>query len=168
MIPRTLLTVDPGLHSVGWAIWPQGGKPNRPPEAAGLIHPSKSVEDSDFLVRACDIGDQLLQIAFNHHVAEAWTEWPVFYANSAGGHMAAATGDLLKICAAAAGIAGRLSNQCPTHPVLVPDWKGQLPKPIVITRIKRILGAGVCVKLKLKADMWDAVGIGLYLQGRFK
>lgn len=46
-------------------------------------------------------------------------------------------------------------------------WKGQLPKTVVRSRVRKILGMDLCNKLNLKADMWDAAGIGLWYLDRF-
>jgi hypothetical protein len=56
--------------------------------------------------------------------------------------------------------------------VKVSSWKGQLPKELVIDRIKdfyRKQDAGLkLLSMSLDGNDWDALGIGLYLQGLFK
>jgi hypothetical protein len=47
------------------------------------------------------------------------------------------------------------------------QWKGQLPKTIVIDRLRRKLGRKQCDDLGIEKDAWDAVGIGMWAQGRF-
>ena len=157
------IAIAPGLHSAGWAVF-EAGQHELMPSAYGLVHPKLRVCDADHLMRAKGIADEFAYLAFHHEVKRAYIEHPVFYANSAGGHMAAATGDLLKLCACVGAIAGAL--KVPVHPVFVPDWKGQLPKPLVNTRIKRILQAAH--PLGFQKDEWDAVGIGLFVKGAFK
>jgi hypothetical protein len=67
-----------------------------------------------------------------------------------------------------------LCNQYKTefHDVKVSSWKGQLPKELVIDRIKdfyRKQDAGLkLLSMSLDGNDWDALGIGLYLQGLFK
>jgi hypothetical protein len=45
----------------------------------------------------------------------------------------------------------------------VNQWKGQLPKTVVIQRIRRLLPE--IDRLKVSSHGWDATGIGLYGQG---
>lgn len=50
-------------------------------------------------------------------------------------------------------------------PILVRDWKGQLSKEIVRNRITAVLGKKRTVGFE--ADIWDAVGIGLWWKQNF-
>jgi hypothetical protein len=47
------------------------------------------------------------------------------------------------------------------------EWKGQLPKSIVESRIARALGQRQINELHLKSHAWDAVGIGMWALGKF-
>lgn len=98
----------------------------------------------------------------------AYIEWPSFFA-SAVGHAAAARGDLVKLTFGAGFVCGQLRREfgCLIEPIPVNDWKGQLPKSVVIGRIRKILGKDACRKLGIKSHAWDAVGIGLYAKGHF-
>ena len=58
-------------------------------------------------------------------------------------------------------------HDCTFHDVPVTTWKGQLPKQLVIDRVKNILERGGCMKLSKDGHDWDACGIGLYEQGVF-
>jgi len=42
------------------------------------------------------------------------------------------------------------------------DWKGQLPKSVIIDRITKRLGVPAVTRLNLEKDAWDAVGNGLW------
>jgi len=57
-------------------------------------------------------------------------------------------------------------HKCEYHDIEVMKWKGNLPKKLVIDRIKEILGNHVMLMSQNGHD-WDAVGIGLYVQGVF-
>ena len=158
---ETFVSIDPGLHSCGWAVFYCHGPVV--PLAVGLIHPPGSIADEDFLVRAQNVGGQVDNVVKQYGSREAWIEMPVFF-QSAGGMMGMASGSVPKLCACVGAIAGRLS--VPAHPVLVPTWKGSLPKAIVTNRIRRILGEDVCRRMGMKKDIFDAVGIGLWRRGK--
>ena len=89
---------------------------------------------------------------------------PEFF-NSVGGRAAVGSNHLQRLVF----LVGALHNQFITHgilfiPVPVRKWKGQLPKLVVQHRITNLLGNRHC--LDFQKDIWDAVGIGLWAQGR--
>jgi hypothetical protein len=47
------------------------------------------------------------------------------------------------------------------------EWKGQLPKPVVERRLRRLIGEAACDQLQIKSHAWDAVGIGLWHLKKF-
>jgi len=53
-------------------------------------------------------------------------------------------------------------------PIPVNQWKGQLPKKIVIKRIQKIIPRRNLETLQPKDDCWDAIGLGLHVRGVFK
>lgn len=101
-------------------------------------------------------------------IQRVFIEWPSFF-GSAIGHAAAARGDLVKLTFGAGFVCGELHSifGCKTEPILVNDWKGQLPKDEVTRRIRSIIGVKKCRNLGIKTHAWDAVGIGLYAKGFF-
>ena len=167
------ITLDPGLHSTGYAVfegdtrWIEAGFNAEAPVEAGLLQPDNDVFKENPLIRACNIGSKIFAIASGYGVNKAFVEFPILFQSSYG-HMAAASGDMQKIAATAGCFAGVLWDLCETAPVLVRTWKGQLPKKVVEKRIQKILGKEVCKTLDIQKDAWDAVGIGLWVQGKFK
>ncbi|MEK7093363.1 MAG: hypothetical protein AAB927_02655 [Patescibacteria group bacterium] len=158
---NNLLAIDPGLHSAGWAAFKSGACV---PHDAGLIVPRHEYEGEELLTRSLDIGMQMASLAKMQSCSTTIIEFPAYY-----GEGDKHAGQIFKLCACIGAIAGCLNaNGVTVESVLVPDWKGQLPKIVVQKRIERILGLPLCRQLELRKDMWDAVGIGLYKRGMFK
>lgn len=158
-----LFAIDPGIESTGWARWDRP-RERLTPDDVGMI---KGTGTEDWHKRALNNADTLKEIfdeLYGYHNVHC--EMPIFFA-SAGGHAAAQTGSLQKLCFQV-GAYGRVASARGFNftPVLVRDWKGQLPKEVVNSRIKRILGPSVCSAFE--EDIWDAVGIGLWAQGAFE
>ncbi len=100
------------------------------------------------------------KVCDNHHKKILWfIERPQFF-NSFKGETAAKSDSLFKLCFVTGRLYGVIRSfnlDCVLLPVN--DWKGQLSKRMVSTRIKRICGKN------WKGDVEDAVGMGLYLKG---
>jgi hypothetical protein len=95
-----------------------------------------------------------------------YSEFPQFYQDP-GGEMCAARGDLQKLTFSVGVLAECCFNRnIDFVPILVSEWKGQLPKKIVNERILQILGPVAC--REFDTHIWDAVGIGLFAKGHFE
>ena len=151
------MTIDPGVSGTGYAIWDDDWKL----VDGGNIYASSSIAGDDWVKKAIDIEFSIRKLILKHRVTYGAMEFPRYF-SSAGGEMVAKTGDLLKLTF----LCGVLYNDFDTA-ILVPvnQWKGQLPKTVVEHRIRNILGFKVCEKFK--SHTFDAIGIGLYLAGRF-
>ena len=161
-----ILSIDPGLGGTGFALWLDGKL-----QKVGIIKPRST--DSDYYDRGMSIAEGynnlLVEIEPKRSDVEnlnvVYIEYPAFF-GGAGGTMVAARGDLVKLSWIAGTICG-LSIARNWIPIMVNvhDWKGQLPKDVVISRIKdKYPEVGV---FDIQSHAWDAVGIGLYAQGRF-
>lgn len=159
-----LLSIDPGIGSTGWAFW---SRDNRlVPSAVGLI---QTKVRGEWWERAVAQAFELCQAIPTHKDLEVVCEFPIFWSGTAGGVAAAETGSLLKLCYMVGVLGDAINRTCVRTsfaPIAVRDWKGQLPKHVVMTRIMGILGPQNCQDFK--QDIWDAVGIGLYKKGAFK
>ncbi len=92
---------------------------------------------------------------------------PIFFGSSALGVAAAGSSSLLKLCYLVGALGFAFTSEGSTfEPIEVRAWKGQLPKEVVKKRLQYYLGEEVCKNYK--ADIWDAVGLGLYKKGVFK
>jgi hypothetical protein len=75
-----------------------------------------------------------------------------------------ATGDLQKLTFLVGVLCGHFAESEFTE-VTPGNWKGQLPKSVVIRRLQKRFGPGATQEWE--KDAWDAVGIGLWKLGRF-
>lgn len=75
--------------------------------------------------------------------------------------------DLLDVAFSAGLCAAQFQN---VHQVYAQDWKGQVPKGVTVQRVIKILGYDPCagVKKSEAGHIYDAIGIGLWAQGRYK
>jgi Holliday junction resolvasome RuvABC endonuclease subunit len=160
-----IIGIDPGLTGTGIAHWYESNVYE--PRAVEIITPpARCSEDWNLKLRY--ISERMYSQVFeltNTRDVVVYIEWP-HYMQTEKGIAATNKGDIYKLAA----LIGAIHYACwdaGANVTLVPvaDWKGQLPKNIVEDRIRRILSPEVCLELKFKSHIWDAVGIGLYGQG---
>lgn len=145
-----ILTIDPGISGTGWAVF---SKQFVTPIAHGIIYPKEKEISKKFNY----IVSYLQLIVKKMGVRQVYIEFPSYF-QSAGGRVTAASGALVKL----SNLVGAIMFALEAKPIKVAQWKGQLPKEVVIKRIKKILP-----NCKAKSHDWDAIGIGLYVLGRF-
>lgn len=166
-----LLTIDPGIGSTGWALWLD--EERLKPDLVGLCTQKGPALDFPWHIRAHKQAEDLVNATACHSYGrrdfKIYCEMPIFFAGTSGGIAAAETNSLQKLCYQVGAIGQAIYRSCPGAtftPIAVCDWKGQLPKAVVIKRIEKILGIGNCKNFK--NDIWDSVGIGLSVKGVFK
>lgn len=159
-----LFTIDPGVSGTGWVAWEDGD-----PVAAGVVEtlPGRPWEDrTAFVVRQLATAYTALQerTGVKHPVVVC--EMMEFY-QTGGGSAPWVTGDLQRILVLSGWFCGRVRVPSSQAVFVRPsEWKGQLPKRVVVQRVTKLLGEKVCKKLRLKSHMWDAAGIGLWYLDR--
>ena|SRR3990167_2051606 len=169
---HSLIAIDPGLNSMGWAYWKRtvvisgtrrvvqlGGQGNIPTRT-GLLKAPRSLELTD---RARWLAHALageLRVEMTLFEFEMVSEFPAWH----GGSLGWAAGDLQKLVFLVGVLAGYFSQNRFT-PVTPGEWKGQLPKAVVIRRLQKRFGPGATQEWE--KDIWDAVGIGLWKLGKF-
>jgi hypothetical protein len=160
-----LLSVDPSLKSCGWALWN-----DETLTRVGIISGGKG----EWWERAQHVATELrkLVLTWDNNKADVVAEFTEFH-GAANKMMGWKTGDLQKLTFLSGCIAGRMYPRKFT-PVTTSGWKGQLPKDVAARRVEKILGKKAVVAVGLPPitrkqgmDAWDAVGIGLWYQGRF-
>lgn len=153
-----ILGIDPGLSGTGWAVLDDGGNL----VLSGVLNFTSGKEE--WQKRAIKYGKVVGEICKVAMVDLVGIEYPAFF-NSAGGTMVAKKGDLLKLTFLVGIIYSYVRRHQGIKVLLVPvnEWKGQLPKEIVVMRIIRKLGKKQTKKLK--SHDWDATGIALHLSG---
>lgn len=153
-IPIKILTVDPGISGSGWALFNDG---EHTPLCTGYHIPKgKDWEGKlENLIKAFD------KVFVEHnHITAAYIEWPAFWSTSQRSIAAVNSGALLKLAAVCGGIyAISLSHDADVFLMTPSQWKGQLPKTLVDSRIRKCLGR------TYRDHESDAVGMGLFLMG---
>lgn len=146
------ITIDPGANSSGWAVWDRDWNLI----ANGICTPDPKDE---WEMRALENAANLHAVAERHNVELGFIEYPAFFQTHGAG--VATSGALVKLAYYVGLVCGTMPF--PVKIVEVGTWKGQLPKKVVIERIKRILP-----NVKATKDDYDAIGIGLFLSGKMK
>jgi hypothetical protein len=162
----TVLTIDPGLTGTGLAVW-DAGRWRRELCLPISVQNLYGGNQRGYVERASHLADAVARIAEEGAAAEAYLEYPAIFSSSARGYAAAVRGDIVKL-SYFVGVLSRALNERGTSTILVTVevWKGQLSKPAVEARIRRLLPE--IDSLKVKSHSWDAVGIGLWRQGHFR
>jgi len=164
-----LISVDPGVGGTGWAVWKSssvfktGNLINY-----GVIHSKDS--SSNWMERAGSIVLQFNHVLDTYLLSEdkkVVLEFPNFMQGS-GGRMVAARGDLVKLSV----LTGMLMTCVLAHKAKIQivspvQWKGQLPKWVASSRVREILKDRIGNK-KISDHAMDAIGIGLWAEGKFE
>jgi hypothetical protein len=167
MIKHSLMAIDPGLNSMGWAYWKPSARLNGYPTQVGLLHAPRKFELAPraiWLARRLDekldtIGELGGQVG--HYEIDFVSEYPAWH----GIQLGWAAGDLQKLVFLVGVLAGYFESAHSFTPVTPKEWKGQLPKSVVIRRLQKRFGPDMTDGWE--KDVWDAVGIGLWKLGKF-
>jgi hypothetical protein len=155
------LSIDPGQHS-GIAVWGEDTWKRRCcPRKVFLWH----AKGETWQARVAFQVEELVHLTLDGSITHVYCELPAVFdsAKSMG-----AKGDIIKLAYLVGAYAGVCTSQdikFITVPVV--NWKGQLPKPVVIKRIKKKIGSLDEQGTAFNGDVWDAVGIGLFAKGFF-
>lgn len=158
-----ILSVDPGIGGTGWAAWEEKdfAKRLRCPVACGNLYAHSSA--NGMVEKSFSILDKLEPIFERYSVKMLISEEPEFF-DSAGGHMTAVTGDLIKLTFFVGTLAGLCHSLDIDFSSVPPsEWKGQTSKEQVIRKLLHIL-PDLDRKLRPKSHSYDAIGIGLWVQ----
>jgi hypothetical protein len=156
---KEMVSIDPGVGGTGMVFW-KG-------EKAVKVLTLRSGSSPDWAIKARTIMESFNQfMRLLGRVDRVVMEMPGYMAG-VGGHMVAQSGDLVKL-ALLTGMIFEASHAFSSNVELVPvhEWKGQLPKDVCAERIFEIMGASFPKGQSNHAV--DALGIGLWAQGRFK
>lgn len=156
---RQVLSIDPGTSGCGWAIWDITRRKNWELLRYGVFVPVKlRGNDTNDLQRWQYEAEQVSETVagIGKYCESMYVEYPSVF----GGGVAAQSGAIVKLATLVGMIMGGFQGESILVPVV--NWKGQLPKEIVAKRVKKILP-----NCKAESHAIDAIGIGLYLQGRF-
>ena len=151
------ICIDPGVANTGIAVL-SPGPPLRLLETKVL----RSSKDLGWVDRCYNIVNQfesILKACLSSALSvTVYVEMPNVWGGSGRGYAAAASGDIVHLSA----LVGMIALQCRKCrakfvEVGVGEWKGSLPKEVVVKRVKRAFGL-----TKIPNHAADAAGIGLW------
>lgn len=153
--------VDPGLGGTGWAEWMDG---RRVPTRCGVI---PGVQSREALADRCNkvavnLKKIIKQGGILDRAVHVYIEMPQMMTSAAG--IAAQKGSVYKLTFLVGYLACAVWP-CQIFEVNPIEWKGQLPKEVVASRVRQYIGNAACVDLDIKTHAWDAVGLGLWANG---
>lgn len=156
-----LIFIDPGIAGTGWAYYKKIstiGKPPSPPQDHGVFHAKETSRWESKVESICAYFDGLCS-SLNPKIVVL--EFPELWV-SGKSMTATLKGDLFKNTYLIGGMGEVARRHNVNLPVLIypKEWKGQLPKDVVIRRIRRRFPT-----LKPKNHEADAIGMGLAAQG---
>jgi hypothetical protein len=167
---RYIISIDSGSRGIGYAIWGYNDFTELvPPWKAGHVTPKADewydgITETLAAVNSICTGLGTGDTGFG--CMRIYVEMPEFRDTSTG-HAIAKRGSLLKLAVATGAFSGfAWYTKSQFVPVTPTEWKGQLPKEVVISRIKAKFPLSPAIHT-LKSHAWDAVGIGLYAKGYF-
>jgi len=158
---RHTLTIDPGLGGTGWCYWTRLGRSNPTPDGHGVL---KAAGRGPWQKRATQIVGDFGDLLDRWKIGSACgivIEFPMVWAGSAKSLSSAERGDLFKLSYLIGGLGSRVALATGREPRLVTpnEWKGQLPKRVVVQRVEKLTG------IAFADHEADACGIGMYLIG---
>lgn len=154
------VTIDPGLGGTGWAVWDT--EVQIAPLGAGVwVAPGGKYQT--WVTRSMWLAEKVSIMCASVQAEACHIEYPIFF-DDAGGHMGMKTGDVPKLIFLVGTMAHgiHLLGNVNCHLPTVRDWKGQLSKEQVMSRVRKRLGEAACQQFK--SHDWDAVGMGLAVQ----
>lgn len=161
LLTHNLMAIDPGLQGTGFAIWHRTNLVV--PRICGVLRSRHG--KGPWLRRVDDISTQVLDLCVYHSIGHVVCEMMEMH-QSARAKMAWGGGDLQRTLVLIGTIHGLTRRHTPKFTLTPPsEWKGQLPKSVTISRVRKCLGKHACIKLDIKTHAWDAVGIGLWHLG---
>jgi hypothetical protein len=151
-----ILTIDPGLGGTGWALLPQVGEP--------IAHGVFKATKGHWADRATDLADALAEMLRDRCFCdddECYMEFPELFPGSAVSYAATQQGDLFKLVYLIGKLSRVVTSFSGKEPKLIlpRSWKGQLPKDVVIRRIRALWP-----DCKATSHDADAVGMGMMIQ----
>lgn len=147
-----IMTIDPGIAGTGWAIFD-----NDTLEYSGVLTPPKALDwqhKMNWLIISLKL---IATKKLPGKKIKIYVEMPAMF-GSAKGQVTASSGALVKLTL----LVGQIMREFSAEVLPVNEWKGQLSKQIVEKRVKDFLPG--CTA---KSHAIDAIGMGLYLTGRF-
>jgi len=165
MASRFVVGIDPAFGGTGIAMFGRTGKL----VAVSLL---KKIGKDPFEERASFLACETLNVIGGGYkvpvggTIHVYCEIPAYHGTPSRS-MGWIKGDLQKLTYLVGAIGHEIiSHGYGFHTCTTMNWKGQLSKKLVTDRIRKRI-SDVDSRFHPKADMWDAIGIGMWALGRF-
>ena len=154
--------IDPGLGGTGWAYFSSHSCCSETPELPNAYGVLRGHAKETWIQQSNTIRHAFSFLLEKYTARQCVIEFPCLWSGSGLSQASASRGDLFKL----AYLCGSLAAMCGIRGVRVElpspqDWKGQLPKDVVIKRILRFFPEGTIIK----DHEADAIGMGIAAQG---
>lgn len=151
-----IISVDPGVHHHGCALWKDGELTK-----AWLSNKNQDNITHELPVFGCKVTVLVIEI-------------PQIYSITRSRGGLKGQNDLIDLSVEAGAVIGSLRHNAVLEVVKYRprEWKGQVPKDIMINRIQRAVSPGELAEVELprrkdlQHNVWDGIGIGLKYWGR--
>lgn len=172
---KSILTIDPGVYTLGACLFSEDEFLSSycalPYKRLAIDRPRKERDSMGHQVSMKHLINRLRTWFDAYEITECYCEKPSVFGSARGW----ASKDHILQLEMFRGMLFNLCDEyhCLFHDVNVSTWKGQLPKHLVVQRIKDIYYAmegrqQIAVLSEDGSHDWDACGIGLHVQGFFK
>lgn len=148
-----LLTIDPGLTGCGWAKFDVA---SRELTFSSVIRSAKA-DDKDWIARCQYVADELSKVVNLNADLHVVIEMPELWEGDVRSYASTSSGSLFKL-AVLCGFLGRTFQGSRITFVSPQQWKGQLPKDVVMRRVLKKTGLK-----KVRDHECDAIGLGLWV-----
>jgi Holliday junction resolvasome RuvABC endonuclease subunit len=158
-----VLFIDPGIGGTGWALYEfiGGCSSLQAPKLWGVIRATQDRFWFDGILEIVDV----LEILIDKHCPDLLViEHPEYWPGSATSYASVAGGSLFKLVLLVGQMSYIAAKKCRLQPQFPSPaaWKGQLPKDVVIKRIKDRFPHIT----RVRNHEADALGMGLAAQGK--
>jgi Holliday junction resolvasome RuvABC endonuclease subunit len=154
-----ILCIDPGLRGVGMAVFRDDGEVEAAQYVKNPVMTGRGYQAHVALAR-----ELMKHVIFDWNISYALVEHPRVYP----GMPKTDLNDLLDVVAVGAAVTAQLwTRAIEVETVFPSEWKGNVPKPTMLQRIREKLSADerarcVWTNKSDNEDVLDAIGIGLW------
>lgn len=157
-----VMFIDPGFEGTGLAFFPavDCGK-NKKTDGPSFTEVIRAPKNEKWDNAQWSICASVRGAMVGCGVKDVVIELPELWAGSAVSMASASKGDLFKLCLLVGGLCQIAREHTGNLPILVTpqEWKGQLPKDVVLKRVEKAFNK------TFRNHEGDAVGMGLSAQG---
>lgn len=149
-----ILCIDPGVRAAGVALFD-----DKELTTAWLAEGKDWEDTADSVMRKLPVNSCLVQEVVVEHM-QIYKQTGLAQAN-----------DLITVSMMAGRVTGLFSGWASAKSYLPRDWKGQVPKDIMVKRVEKVISKEELKRVDWPSadkrhNVWDAISIGLFRVGR--